>query len=127
MSARLSVYYDGLCPLCSREIAHYRKRASPDAVEFVDIAAPGFNPVALGFDPVRIHKHLHVRADGQLYFGVDAFRELWGHVPGFRWLRRLTGLPGVYQASKVLYALFAWVRPWLPKRKSACTTDRCQL
>ena len=64
MPARLSVYFDGLCPLCSREIAHYRKRVTPEAVEFVDIAAPGFDPVALGFDRVRVHRHLHARFDG---------------------------------------------------------------
>ena len=27
----LTLYYDGLCPLCSREIAHYRKRAHGDS------------------------------------------------------------------------------------------------
>ena len=127
MSAPLSVYYDGLCPLCSREIDHYRKRVSADAVEFVDIAAPGFDPVPLGFDPVRVHKHLHVRSGNQLYLGIDGFRELWRHVPGFRWVRAVTGLPVVYQASRVLYAIFAWVRPWLPKRKRGCTTDRCRI
>ncbi|HVK12859.1 MAG TPA: DUF393 domain-containing protein [Gemmataceae bacterium] len=127
MPAPLSVYYDGLCPLCSREIDHYRKRVARGAVEFVDIANSGFDPGPLGLDPVRVQKHFHVKAGERLYIGVDGFRELWAHVPGFRWLRTLTGLPGVYQASRVLYAVFAWVRPWLPKRKRACTTDRCHL
>lgn len=127
MPARLAVYFDGLCPLCSREIAHYRKRVSPDVAAFVDIAAPGFDPVALGFEPARVHRHLHARLDGSLYVGVDAFRALWGVVPGFRWLRTLTGWPVVYQVSKVLYAVFARLRPLLPKRKAGCDSGRCEV
>ncbi len=115
--ARLQIFYDGGCHLCSREIAHYGKKAPPGSTEFVDITAATFDPVAEGFDPARVQRHMHARLDGTLFIGVDAFRAVWAVIPGFRWLRWLTGLPVVYQATKVLYALFAWVRPWLPKRR----------
>jgi len=115
--ARLHIFYDGRCHLCSREIAHYRKKAVPGTSEFVDISAATFDPVAEGFDPVRVRKHMHARLDGTLFIGLDAFRAVWFVIPGFRWLRTLTGLPVVYQLAKLSYALFARVRPFLPKRK----------
>ena len=121
---RLQIYYDGLCHLCSREIEHYRKRAEPGTVEFVDITNPAFDPVAEGFEPARVHLHLHARLDGQLFIGVDAFRAIWTVIPGYRWLNRLTGLPVVYQATKLMYAIFARIRPMLPKRKN-CDSGVC--
>lgn len=127
MVSPLVVYYDGLCPLCSREINHYRKRAPVGSIEFVDIAVDGFDATKHGLDPVRVNRHFHVKEGERLHVGVDGFRALWQVIPGFRWMRSITGLPGVYQGSKVLYAIFARLRPYLPKRKSACATDRCQL
>jgi len=127
MPASLTVFFDGQCPLCSREIAHYRRRVTADAVEFVDIAKPEFDAVAIGLDPVQVNRHLHARIDGKVVKGVDAFRALWGAIPGFRWLRWVTGLPVVYSASKVLYAIFARLRPLLPRRKGNCSDGQCRV
>lgn len=123
----LTVYFDGQCPLCSREIAHYRRRAQADAVTFIDIAARDFDPAAHGLDPVRIERLFHVRAGDRLLVGLDAFRALWADVPGFRWLRAVTGLPGVYQVAGVLYAGFARLRPLLQRRKARCQAGRCRV
>lgn len=127
MPANLTVFYDGLCPLCSREIEHYRRRVTAGAVEFVDIAKPEFDALALGLNPVQVHRHIHARVGGQFVTGVDAFREIWGVIPGFRWLRWVTGLPVIYPASKVLYAIFARLRPLLPKRKWNCSGGQCRV
>jgi len=35
----LTVYFDGACPLCRREIAHYRSRDRAARIAFLDIAA----------------------------------------------------------------------------------------
>lgn len=122
--ARLQIFYDGLCHLCSREINHYRKKAIPGTVEFVDITSSSFDPVAEGFDPKRVNLHLHARLDGQLFIGVDAFRAIWSVIPGYGWLKSLTGLPIVYHVSKLLYAIFARIRPLFPKRKT-CENGQC--
>lgn len=37
-SGKLTVYYDGACPLCRREIEFYRRRRGADAIEWVDAA-----------------------------------------------------------------------------------------
>lgn len=122
---RLVLYYDGLCPLCSREIAHYRRRAAGLPIAFVDITGPGFDAVAQGLAPDRIHRVMHVRLDGTLYTGVEAFVAIWRVIPGFGWLARLVRLPLVYPVARVSYRLFAAVRPHLPRRRSACETGTC--
>jgi predicted DCC family thiol-disulfide oxidoreductase YuxK len=124
---RLTLFYDGLCPLCSLEVAHYRKRAVEGTVAFVDITDPLFDAARHGLDPRRVHEVMHVKVGDELRTGVDAFFALWDVVPGHRWLARLARLPGVYSLLKLLYHGFAKVRPWLPRRRRAeCESGSCK-
>ena len=83
---RLKVYFDGGCPLCRSEIAHYRKLDAAGRVDFVDLSSPAADTgpdlsreAALG--------RFHVRGrDGELESGAAAFVRLWKELPGWRWL-----------------------------------------
>ncbi len=123
-----TIFYDGLCQLCSREIALFQRRATDGRLAYVDISRPEFDAARYGLDPVRANKHMHVRNEetGEILVGVAALAAMWECVPGFRWLAYVTRLSGVRQLSGVGYAVFAWVRPWLPKRKRpACESGTC--
>jgi len=123
-----TIFYDGLCQLCSREIAIFQLRVTDGTLAYVDISALEFDAARFDLDPVRIRKHMHVRNEqtGQMLTGVDALLAMWECVPGFRWLARFTRIPGIRQLSTVGYALFARIRPWLPKRKRpACDSGTC--
>lgn len=109
------------------QIEHYRRRTPAGAVDFVDITHPDFDPAALGLDLYAVHKHLQVRDGGRVRVGMAAFRALWGVVPGYRWLRAFTGLPGVAWLFRAAYALFAEVRPYLPRRRAGCAAGTCGL
>ncbi len=126
MAAPVMIYFDGLCPLCSREIALLQRRADPQRVEFIDIAAADFDAAQHGLDPLAVHRQMHVRVDGQLYVGLDALIAMWDQVPGFRWLAAFHRFPLIYPLAKLGYRLFAWIRPKLPRRRSAvCSTRAC--
>lgn len=94
MREDLTVYYDGACPLCRREIGHYRRCAGAERVNFVDLAAIGSDAaLGPGLDLAAARARLHVReADGRLVSGAAAFARLWRLLPGWRWLGRLVGL-----------------------------------
>ncbi len=125
--ARRTVYFDGRCQLCSREIELFRRLVPDGSLATVDIADPAFDAVAHGLDPVAVHKTMHVRNDrGDTLTGVDALVAMWEVVPHFRWLARFTRLPGVRQAAEPAYRLFAWVRPQLPKRRR-CESGTCRV
>jgi len=119
---KLTVYYDGLCQLCSREISHYYGlQGVKDQVEFVDYTNPRFDAHAEGLDSAALDKYMHVkRPDGQIRVGVDAFAELWMRVPRFRWLAKLAGNRLLNPLFRLGYFAFARVRPWLPKRRQSC-------
>ncbi len=116
----LTVFYDGNCPVCSREIAHYRALNRVGQLCFVDISEPSFDAGAWALDRTELFKAMHARdAAGRLYFGVDAFRVLWLGLPGprYRRLSRLLGLPGLHLLAVLGYWVFARLRHLLPRRR----------
>ncbi len=120
----LTLFYDGLCPLCSREVAWYRRRLAADDVSFLDITDPAFDAAQHGLHPRRVRRVLHVKAGDEVRTGVDAFIVLWQRVPGWSWLAWLAGRPGAYHLMTVGYHLFALVRPLLPRRRR-CDGPMC--
>ncbi|KQW51609.1 MULTISPECIES: DCC1-like thiol-disulfide oxidoreductase family protein [unclassified Roseateles] len=86
---RSTVYFDGGCPVCSREIAMYRRQSGADAVQWVDAAAcepAAFGP---GLSRAAALARLHVRrADGSLVGGAAAFIAMWAALPRTAWLAR---------------------------------------
>jgi predicted DCC family thiol-disulfide oxidoreductase YuxK len=91
--ADLQVYYDGGCPVCSREIAFYRARPGADRFAWVDVTrsdadlGPVLTPeAALARLPVRT-------PSGTLLSGAEAFAAMWRTMPGFKWLGRLLAVP----------------------------------
>lgn len=118
-AAKVIVYYDGLCVLCSREIEHYRRSRGADLINFVDICAPGFDPASHGVDPKAVHRVMHVkRADGTLATEVDAFIAIWTTLPGYWLLARIARFGLVRFFLNIGYQLFVRVRPYLPRRSS---------
>lgn len=115
-----TVYFDGLCVVCSREIDHYRKSRGAGRIDFVDICGVDFDPVAHGLDPFAVHRVMHVkRPDGSLATRVDAFIAIWETLPGYRWLARMARFPLIRPVLEVGYDAFVAIRPYLPRRKAS--------
>lgn len=116
-----TVYFDGLCRLCSSEINHYRKQPGAERLAFVDITSSGFDAANEGLDPVQVHRVMHVRSrDGQLHTKVSAFIEIWRNLPRYKRLAQIASRPAVTKLLAVGYEAFAFVRPYLPRKKDAC-------
>ncbi len=104
--AGVTVYIDGACSLCRREIAHYQRVDRSAAVCFVDISAPDA-PTSLGVDRRLALARFHVLAgDGRVVSGAAGFVALWSLLPGWRWSARLSGVPGVLWLLELVYRLF---------------------
>lgn len=114
----LTVFYDGSCPVCSREISYYRGLSRDGRLDFIDISAPSFDAAKWGLDQAALMKAMHVKdAAGSLYLGVDAFRALWLGLPGLRYRRlsQLLGLPGLHLLAVLGYRVFARFRHLLSR------------
>lgn len=107
----LTVYYDGACPLCAKEIATYRSLQGADSIEWID--ASRCQPEELGaeLDRSAALARLHARsADGALIDGVAAFAALWQRLPAFARLGRLASQPLVLPLLGAAYSGFLRVR-----------------
>ena len=119
--AKPTVYFDGACPVCRREIAVYQRGAGADAVCWVDASA--CPPDALGGDLPRDQAlaRLHLRqADGRLVHGPAAFLAMWQALPQHPRLARLAHLldrPSIVRLLDVAYTAFLRLRRlWRPAR-----------
>lgn len=107
-----TVYYDGACPVCAREIAMYRRQPGADGVQWVDVAR--CEPAELGPDLSReaAMARLHLRRpDGRLVSGAEAFTGLWQALPRWSWLGRWLGSGLALPFLEAGYRLFLKVRP----------------
>ena len=120
----LTVFYDGSCSLCRREIEFYRRRVDSNRTRWADVSAcpPEALPEGLTRQDAMARFHVQ-RADGALISGAGAFAELWAHTPGFRWLGCVARLPIIHGVLDRAYGIFLDWRPVLQKLLSrSCKT-----
>jgi predicted DCC family thiol-disulfide oxidoreductase YuxK len=104
----ITVFYDGKCGLCRREIEHYMRIAPEGIFAWVDITVTPEPFTTLGYVVNDGLKALHVRdGEGAMHMGVDAFIAMWLQFPRWRLLARLVRLPIIRPAVQRLYAAFA--------------------
>ena len=121
---KTTVYYDGECPLCRAEIAHYQRKDTDDQLQLVDVADPD-TALPDGLDRDAALARFHVATgDGKVLSGAAAFVELWGQIPGWRLLARLGRLPGMSFAMELTYRGFLRLRPMLVRVFVALTRAR---
>ncbi|HQT38597.1 MAG TPA: DUF393 domain-containing protein [Acidocella sp.] len=106
-----TVYYDGGCPVCSREVQFYQGRGGSACFVWVDVTR--VDEAALGFGLTRdaALARMHVRrADGTIVSGAAAFAEIWRGMPGLRWLGWLLAVPPFGALAELSYRLFLYMR-----------------
>ncbi len=106
-----TVYFDGGCPVCSREVAMYQRAQGADAVQWVDVAHCGASELGVGLTREAAMSRLHLRRpDGSLVSGAEAFASLWRALPRWAWLGRVFGTgPGLW-LLEASYRVFLLVR-----------------
>lgn len=105
MSSETRVLYNETCPVCRVEIDAYRRLALRDGLpirfDTLDRAEDW------GLTPDQAARQLHVWQDGRVLSGMAAFRALWGTMPRWRWLERVTGWPVIRPLADLVYARLA--------------------
>ena len=119
LSPELTIYYDGSCPLCRREIALYRRQHGAERLAWVDVSAAA--ALAEGLSCETAMRRFHVReSSGRLLGGGAAFARLWRALPGWRVLGWTFALPPLSWGLELAYRLFLPLRPrlqgWVRRR-----------
>jgi predicted DCC family thiol-disulfide oxidoreductase YuxK len=121
---QIELFFDGECPLCTREVALLRRLDRRGRVRFTDISAADFDPAPLGLDMSTLMARIHARLpDGRILEGVEVFRRVYEAV-GLGVLARASRLPGIAALTEAAYAWFARNRLHLTGR---CNHERCSV
>lgn len=108
----LTVWFDGGCPLCTREIALMRRLDRAKAIRFVDVASADSScPI----DRAALLARFHAREDGVLLSGAAAFAAMWRAIPWLRPLGLLARNRLVLAGLERVYVAFLRVRPQLQR------------
>lgn len=108
MEKPITVFYDGACPLCRREVHHYQRLDRAGAVYWIDISTQTDQLEFFHLSREDAMARLHVLdAEGQMQTGAAAFAALWSALPYYRWLAGLIRSAGLVPLLERIYQPFA--------------------
>ena len=114
---QVTVYFDGSCPLCRREIGFYQKSAGAHHIVWQDVSQLSGGQVAKDLNCQQAMARFHVRdARGQLKSGAAGFVELWLNLRNWRWFGRLFDHPPGIWCLEKCYVGFLRIRPAIQRR-----------
>ena len=115
-SRDVTVWYDGECPLCLREIAFMRRLDTRRAIEFVDV----HDGKACPLDPAVLLERFHAREGRNApVSGAAAFAVMWRAIPLLRPLGLLARNRLVLAGLERAYVVFLRIRPRLQRLAGA--------
>ncbi|TVS09930.1 MAG: DUF393 domain-containing protein [Wenzhouxiangella sp.] len=115
-SARVTVWFDGACPLCRREISLMRRLDRRERIDFVDVAS---DDAVCPLDRDELLARFHARENGRIVDGAEAFAAMWRAIPMLRPLGLLARFPPALWLMERMYRVFLRVRPTLQRLVAA--------
>lgn len=110
-SARMGnviVWYDGNCPLCTREIAVMRWLDWRGAITFHDVSPPD---AVCPVDRQTLLARFHASENGVLLSGAAAFAAMWRAIPLLKPLGWAARNPTILAMLERVYVRFLDIRP----------------
>ncbi len=106
-AAELILFFDGKCPLCTKEIALLQRYDKNAKIQFEDINSKSFGAKFPFIDLQEARNVLHGQLlGGTIITGMDVTFMAWDLVERHRWLK-LLNLPLVRPLTDWVYQIFA--------------------
>ena len=120
----ISVYYDGKCSLCKREITYYKTIAPVNTFLWKDIASEPSYLQEINISQEAALKRLHILDDKeQLIIGFDAFIVIWSQIKLWYPVAVIASLPIL---NLVLNKCYNWFADWKFRRSTHCIISSSQ-
>jgi predicted DCC family thiol-disulfide oxidoreductase YuxK len=112
VTANLTVWFDGACPLCTREIKLMRRLDRAQRIDFIDVGDPA---AACPIDRTVLLARFHARENGQMLSGAAAFAAMWRAIPLLRPLGLAARNRFILRLLEAAYVRFLRMRPSLQR------------
>lgn len=112
-SPALTIWYDGACPLCIREIALMQRLDRKGRIAFVDLTSSD-TPCPLDRQLMLARFHA-TTAQGETLSGAAAFAAMWREIPVLRPLGMVARNKQILSLLEWAYLRFLKIRPILQR------------
>ena len=103
----MKVYYNASCNICRAEINHYKKQNIKE-IDWVDITNNITAKKETLKDDKALLRRLHVKKDGKIFSGAEAFLLVWKNIPKYKFLYSILRLPLFFQIFSLAYEVIAF-------------------
>ena len=130
-TAKLTIFFDGGCPLCKREVDFLQSRNQKGYLSFIDINTSDFYlDLKYGITYKQAMERIHAfKSDGSLIKDIKVFQEAYTLI-GLGWIYAPTKLPIFDKFFEFIYGIWAKYRLKLtfrPSIEKLCTEKGCEL
>jgi predicted DCC family thiol-disulfide oxidoreductase YuxK len=104
---KLTLFYDGACPLCQAEILFLSGRNESQLLDFVDVNSEQFDPQKVGISCEAALAAMYGQfANGKLIQGVSVFPEAYrrANLPRLAWLFSRKSLQPFFKLAYLFFA-----------------------
>ena len=130
-NAKLTIFFDGECPLCKREVDFLQSRNQKRNLSFIDINGKDFGLYQnYGINYKQAMERIHaLKNDGSLIKDIEVFQEAYNWI-GLGWIYAPTKLPVIDKLIEFIYRLWAKYRlriTFRPSLEKLCSEKDCNL
>ena len=130
-TAKLTIFFDGGCPLCKREVDFLQSRNQKGYLSFIDInTSDFFLDLKYGITYKQAMERIHaLKSDGSVIKDIKVFQEAYGLV-ALGWIYTPSKLPILDKFIEFIYGLWAKYRlkiTFRPSIEKLCDERGCQV
>ena len=117
--AKITIFFDGACPICSHEIRFYKRKAGAVRCRWVDVNRLSEELLPSGYTRDDLLKRFHVDHPTEgITSGAMAFALLWQEMFNWRWIVRAMKVPIIGETFDFAYRAFLFLRQTFFRRVS---------
>ena len=103
----MKVYFNNSCKICKAEIDLYKKENIKE-IDWVDITDNDLAEIETSRNNKELLRRLHVKEEGKVLQGADAFLMLWKKIPKYKFLYRFFKIPIIFNLFSIGYEIVAY-------------------
>ncbi len=128
-TAKLTIFFDGACPFCKREVDFLKSRNKEEKIKFIDINSSDLSLyLEYGITYRKTMERIHaLKSDRSVIKDIKVFQEAY-KLLGLGWVYAPTKLPIVDKLTEYIYRLWAKHRlkiTFRPSIEELCNTKDC--
>ena len=130
-NVKLTIFFDGGCPLCQREVNFMQSRNQEAKLKFIDINNSDLSlELNYGITYKQAMQRIHaLKSDGSIIKDLKVFQEAYKLI-GLGWVYAPTKLPIIDKLFEQIYAFWAKYRlkiTFRPSIEKLCSSRECDL